>query len=236
VVPAALAALQAAKGVVSLAADVVGYFRVDYDIRGQTISLSNAALQALVADRIDKKKCSVFLPAFHRVKSGERIPVIDELNGCIRQKDTLKRKIVELRKLSPEPMAQGQETDEAKEVKKQASKLEEVCKKAEQVITEFAEFNKAITSAPQGGGYSALASAAIRQYLDVMQISHLLYLNVTSSGGEMVLGKGLFRSGKLGFIGGCVITYVLAKCSGEIVTSNTIKFEVQTVRQQLVGV
>jgi len=219
--PTITAGLEALKGVVGLAADVIGFFRVDYDIRGQTISLSNAALQALVAARIieTNKKCSVFLPAFHRVKLDDKIAVIEALNRCILQKGTLKQKIADLRKLSPKPVTEGQETEEAKKL---AGMLEEICKKAEQVIAEFLEFNKAITSPPQGGGYSALASAAIRQYVDLMHISHLLYLNVTSSGGEMVLGKGLFQSGKIGYIGGCAVTYVLAECSGKIVTANTM--------------
>ena len=37
----------------------------------------------------------------------------------------------------------------------------------------------------------------------------------------MVTGKGLFHRGKVGFLGGCVITYILAKCTGEIISANT---------------
>ena len=54
----------------------------------------------------------------------------------------------------------------------------------------------------------------MRHYLDRMQITHLLYLGVASSGGDVVLGRGLFGSGKAGYLGGCVITYVLAKMLG----------------------
>jgi hypothetical protein len=213
-----------AGGIVSSIADIVGYFRVDYDIKGQAISLSNTTLQALVARHIiGKNKCSVYLPAFHRfdLPSLEKITVIVKLNECIKRKDELKTKIYELK---------GQLLSESVEnkIKNGALKAkdiigtEEACKKAEDVIKEFAEFNKAVTSVPQGGGYSPIVSAAIRQYLDdIVKITHLLYLNVTSAGGEMVIGKGLFQWGKVGFLGGCVVTYVLADCSGQIVAANT---------------
>lgn len=209
-------------GIVSSIADIVGYFRVDYEIKGQAISLSNTALQALVASRIDKKKYPVYLPAFHRFESPEKITVINKLNDCIKSKGELKRNLYELKvKLSSAYVENKRKNGTTKE-KKQISDAEMGCKKAEDIINEFAEFNKAVTSVPQGGGYSPIASAAIRQYLNDIGVTHLLYLNVTSSGGEMVIGKGLFQWGNIGYLGGCVITYVLARCSGEIIAANTL--------------
>jgi hypothetical protein len=38
----------------------------------------------------------------------------------------------------------------------------------------------------------------------------------------MVTGEGLFQWGQVSFLGGCVITYILAKCSGEIIAADTL--------------
>lgn len=216
------AAVGAAAEVAGLAADVVGYFRAGYDIKGQTISLPNAALQALVAGRLDRRKCSVFLPAFHRLESPGDIPVVEKLNECIRRKDRLKQQVAALRGLAAGQKGQEQEAGPKDGARGQAAEIEAACKNAEQLIGQFAALNEALTSPPRGGGDCPLAAAAMRHYLDRMQITHLLYLGVASSGGDVVLGRGLFGSGKAGYLGGCVITYVLAKSSGEIVAADTI--------------
>lgn len=203
------AAVGAAAEMASLAGDVVGYFRAGYDVSDQAVALPNAALQALVAGRLDKQKCSVFLPAFHRLESSGAMPVVEKLNECIRRKDRLKQQVAALRGLSA-----GQ--------KGQAAECEAACKRAEQVIGEFAGLNEALTSPPRAGGYPPLVAAAMRHYLDRMQITHLLYLEVASSGGDSVFGRGPFGTGKAGYLGGCVITYVLARTSGEIMAADTL--------------
>ncbi len=215
------AGLQIAKGVVSSLADIVGYFRVDYDIKGQTINLSNIALHSLVAGRIAASGHSVFLPGFYHIEPSAVINVLEDFNKSITGKDRLKVAITNLKESLLDPQVVKKKKDGTPEGKSLISEAEKACENAETLIKEFAEFNKALTSAPQGGGYSPLAAAALRQYLDTKGITHLLYLTVTSGGGEMVIGRGLFYWGSVGFLGGCVVTYVLAKCSGEIMAADT---------------
>lgn len=214
------AAAGAAAEVVSLAVDVAGYLRGGYDARGQAVGLPDAALQALVAGRLDRRKCCVFLPGFHHLESGGAIPVVDKLNECVRRKDRLKRQVAALRGMAVglkalEPEAGGGPRGLAADV-------EAACKRAELAMGEFAELSQALTSPPRGGGHPPLVAAALRHWLDRMQITHLLYLGIASSGGDVVLGRGLFGSGKAGYLGGCVITYVLARTSGEIVAADSV--------------
>ena len=216
------AAVGAAGEMVGLTADVIGYFRTGYDVKGQTISLSNTALQAMVAGRVDRQKCSFFLPSFHRLESPGDIPVMDKLNCCIRRRDRLKVQAAALRSHSAGLKGREDPPGTSVEARGQASEIEAVCKKAEQVLAEFAEFNEALVSPPKGGGSPPLAVAVARHYLEKAGITHLLYLGVASSGGDMVLGQGPFHSGKAGYLGGCVITYILARCSGEIVGADTL--------------
>ncbi len=229
------AAAGAVAEVAALGVDIVGYFRTGYDVRGQAVSLPDAALRSLVAGHLDKQRCSVFLPAFHRLDSGA-IPVVEKLNECIRRKDRLKQQVAALRGLSAVQKAQGPESEsDAKDNSRgQAAEIEAACKKAELVIGEFAELNEALTTAPRSGGYPPLVAAAIRHYLDRMQITHLLHLGVASTGGDMVLGRGLFGAGKAGYLGGCVITYVLARTSGEILAADTVTGH-RTLKYELGG-
>jgi hypothetical protein len=54
--------------------------------------------------------------------------------------------------------------------------------RSEALLKAFDEFNKELTSVPEGKDYSPLARAAHRQYLDELGITHLLYLTITSIG------------------------------------------------------
>lgn len=216
------AAVGAAGELVGLTADLAGYFRAGYDVKGQTVSLLNTALQATVAGRADREKCSFFLPSFHRVESPGDIPVVSKLNDCLRKRDRLKVQVAALRSQTAGLKGPGDPARGPGEARGQASELEAVCKKAEQALAEFAEFSEALTCPPKGGGSPPLAAAVARHYLDQAGITHLLYLGVASSGGDMVLGQGPFHSGKAGYLGGCVITYILARCSGEIVAADTL--------------
>lgn len=217
------AAVGAAAEMAGLAADFIGYFRTGYDIKGQAMTLSSAALQAMVAGRVDRQRCSFFLPSFHHLESPGAIPVMEKLNGCIRRRDHLKLQIAALRSHGAGPKGQESSAGTMGEARSQASEIEAVCKKAEQVLGEFAELNESLISPPKGGGYSPLAVAVARHYLDRAKVTHLLYLGVVSCGGDMVLAQGPFHSGKAGYLGGCVVTYILAKCSGEIVAADALE-------------
>ena len=241
-----------AVGALSAAADIIGYFRIDYDIKGQEIELCDTALRARVAQGIQNHP--VYLSRFHRIPSSAVIAafnqsieqrgqlnltmaqlksaVIDQLTTEIgRNKQKIQTLEAELKKLkSPEDdeeiaektTALGQCRKQLSEAEAAKSQHESAYTRAEALIKGFDEFNKVLTSVPAGKEYSLLANAAIRQYLDEMQITHLLYLTVTSSGGEAITGKGLFQSGRVAFLGGGVVTYVLADCTGKIIAADAV--------------
>ena len=58
--------------------------------------------------------------------------------------------------------------------------------------------------------------------------THLLYLNVVSSGGEVSIRKFLWLTSGIVFLGGCVVTYVLADLSGKTLASGTLGKLTQT--------
>ena len=80
-----------------------------------------------------------------------------------------------------------------------------------------------MTAVPEGKSYSPLARVAMREYLKTGQgVTHLLYLNVVSSGGEVSIRKFLWFTHGVVFLGGCVVTYVLADLTGKTLASGTL--------------
>jgi len=202
-------------------ADIVGFFKVDYDIKGQTFDLSNIALRTLVAGKLIKeKKFPVYFPSFYRINDNENLEIIQNFGSCITYKNQLKNLTDKLKStLTSEQTTKKKKSGMAAQ-KEQIGQIETECKNAENLISDFASFIKEITSPPEKGGNSPIANAIRHQYMDKKNISHLLYVEVVSGGGEMVIGKGLFRWGKVGYLGGCVISYVLADRKGEIVVAD----------------
>jgi hypothetical protein len=202
-------------GLLSAAADIIGYFRIDYDIKGRDIKLSDTALRSLVAGRIHKYP--VHMLAFHRIPTSG---IIDTFNKRIEERTNLRSKMAQLQSQRIDPLETNQHKTE--EERKELSEAKTAYEQAEAVIKAFDDFNKALVSVPAGRSYSPLASAMVRQYLDHIGITHLLYLAVTSSGGESITSHGLFQCGKVGFLSGCVVTYALADCRGQILAADTL--------------
>lgn len=84
---------------------------------------------------------------------------------------------------------------------------------AEAVGARFDAFATAVTTAPKEGGLPPLVAAAVRESLHQSGprvVTHVLYAAVEGSGGETITKKGLFgRSGRVAFLGGCQVSYLL---------------------------
>jgi hypothetical protein len=93
---------------------------------------------------------------------------------------------------------------------------------SEAIHTEIGTFIKTITSEDNTGSGSTLAKAVFREKVRELGITHLLYLNVVSSGGEAVTQKLLWGSGNTSCFGGAVISYVLSRVEGDVLASDTL--------------
>lgn len=247
----AAALLPLATGILSGVADVVGYFRINYDIKGRAVEKSNTALQLRVAKGLD---CPAFLPYFHRMKTssiitsfrqclGERqqlLLVLAELKGEVIDKqleeikalgERIKALETELAGLkaseNEDRIAEintelGQKRAQFQAAEKVKGDAEAALARAEVLVKAFDEFNKELNTAPTGKEVTHLALAATRKYLDDNGISHLLYVSIISAGAESIAGKGLFKSGQMAYLGGGLVTYALADELGQILDSDTL--------------
>jgi hypothetical protein len=222
---------------VSQFADIAGYFRVDYELKGRPVQLSNTALHARVAEKLQHDDQAVYLMNFHRIGSA---PVMNELAACTDARAKLKAVTIELEQIAASVVVriaelkakhqasngddtQQQERSDVVQLEAAKQQAERCVTSLNAVITAFDQFVGSLTVVPEGKSHSLLATVAMRQYLDERNISHLLYLAVTSSGGESIVeAKKLFNAGGLAFLGGSAVTYILADVSGEIVAADTL--------------
>jgi hypothetical protein len=85
---------------------------------------------------------------------------------------------------------------------------------AEAVSTRFDTFATEVTTAPKDGGYPPLVRAAMRERLhgDNRKHTHVLFVGVDSSGGEMITRQSYFaKSGVAVIVGGAQVSYLLLK-------------------------
>jgi hypothetical protein len=82
--------------------------------------------------------------------------------------------------------------------------------------------NEVLLTTAEGQNASPLVAAILQEKISELQITHLLYAKIVSSGGEAITGKRMIGSGETAYLGGSVVSYVLAKVEGEIVAAGTL--------------
>jgi len=139
--------------------------------------------------------------------------------------DGLKRSLKNHGYVTPDA-GREQETDALKEEMKRETiwlnqaNMEVLASDA--IHAELGTFVKSVTAAEAGQPASKLAQAVFREKVHELGITHLLYLEVLSSGGESVTRKWLLGTGTTIFMGGAVVSYVISRVEGEILASEIL--------------
>jgi hypothetical protein len=237
----------AVTGVLSIISDIIGYFQVNYEIKGQKFSIESQALQSIVASHLDQE-FEVFINNFGVI---ENSPIINSFSELLSKKkkideqieamkrivaktdEEIKKKKDELDKLEKPPAkdAKKNETNpnmpKIEQIKDDIKKLNEknevpvnAIKNSEELGKSILAFSESVTKAVDEKTLPLLAKAALRQQLTNLGITHLLYLKMLSSGGEAMTLKSRMDSGKTAFIGGAVFSFILADKKGKILGSD----------------
>jgi hypothetical protein len=167
---------------------------------------------------------------------------VDRINAEIVKRKTaevkvIQDKIAELKKRSGEL----KDTQQDREEKKRTLKIDQENKLLEspnEVITEanvniansqslgkaFLEFADSATKSADSNTLPLMLKAALRKHIKTNGITHLLNLKILSSGGEAITMKHrfLFWRTNSSFIGGSVISYILAEKNGLIIAADTV--------------
>lgn len=195
--------INALSGVTGSLANLLALFRSDYTLYPVTTTIDSNTLYTAIAHFLVKSRRQV-LP-FPPISTDDNEPsLLTLINNLIRKLNTI----------ASEP------------------NLPDILKNLED------ELRKAFLPAPpsikqanssdqvqtNGKTESVLARALLSEYLSRAEHStHQLTARVTAVGSDMISRKQLFSSGRLLFIGGCTIEYMLAKADGRIVAADLVQ-------------
>lgn len=186
--------------IISSIADIAGYFRVDYDIKGQEFDLDSDAITAIVTGEISRT---------HDVYT----------NNFSISDDIYKSEIL---KCLDRLVMNRVKVETSKEALKDKEKAVSAITESESIIKAFDEFVLSITTAEEGKEQPLIVLATMRDYIKQMGITHLLYLKISSSGGEAITQKRIFGSGHITYMGGSTISYILAQRDGKVISADTL--------------
>jgi hypothetical protein len=239
--------LPAVTRVTGTAADIPGNFKSVYSFRDRNTAVKTDGLIAAVAGAMKSEKRHVYIYNFYSMDTtGPQSKLMNMYAGVldcssrlaqsrnrllyfIRKKtgtlEGLKRSLNNHGYITPDP-GKEQETDALKEEMKRETvwlnqaNMEVLASDA--IHAELGTFVKSVTAADAGQTASTLAQAVFREKVHELGITHLLYLEVLSSGGESVTRKWLLGTGTTSFMGGAVVSYVISRVEGEVLASEIL--------------
>ena len=245
----AAAVLAAAPLVLGALADIVSYFKVDYNVAGQEFTLASEAAMASIAGGLSG--LDVRVHGLNTIAESEIVRRFTDLLGLqqdlLTSKQVLEANVVtpaaaavkeresELGELNAAIAKAEQGSEARKELKQRGQRLKNELDTtnaalqqanaaviaSESVLRAFGEFVAVITTPKDDGALPALQQAVLRNQIHDEKITHLLFIKLVSSGGEAITKKSLWGSGQTAYIGGCTLAYILAEANGTIVLADT---------------
>ena len=206
--------IPAVVSVVGSIADIMGFFRTNYSITGQEFTLKNDALTANIAKNLSKPK--KYILSFQII---EKSKIIEDFVTFLKNKLELEKTKDKLKHKSKEIRVCSKTTPQSQ---LDLTEIEAAIIDSETIISACNDFVKSITTVAEEGSLSLLVQAAVREFIRDKEITHILYLNIVSSGGEAITKQSsLARVLNTSFIGGSAFAYILAEKDGKIIISDT---------------
>ena len=234
-------------GIVGTAAGSTRSSRGDYSLCEGGTPLITSSLVAAVAGALRSEKRNIYVYNFYALDTtGPQSKLMNMYAGMLdcssrlaqsrnrllyfisKKNDRLTELRTRMKKNDGQYSQNHQAVTEAESLHEEAGQVREWLDRANPAIlasdaihTELGTFVKNITMENPAGG-SKLAQAVYREKVRDLGITHLLYLRVTSSGGETVTRKWLWGSGDTSYFGGAVISYILSRVQGDVLVSDTL--------------
>lgn len=200
---AMISALSSAAGA---AASVASWFRRDKNADGFDLTVENTTARLLLAHSIQQHKVS--LAGFGLVKHSSLLQALT----------TLLEKLHELIDSAAQLAAQASSLP-AGEPK---TTLEGALTASQLLLETVGKLIDGLTAAPPPGTVPALRRALTAEQMLDPTYTHFLYVQVEAAGGQTVTDKSLWRSAQISYVGGGVLSYVLAETHGTIVAADVL--------------
>ncbi|MDX1997459.1 MAG: hypothetical protein SF066_07040 [Thermoanaerobaculia bacterium] len=222
-------------GVLGAASEVAAFFRVQREILGRPVRLAESAALAEVARHLDSS-AGVWLPSMPGgVAPASLVERLRRLRAA--QRDALAlRRAFETRLAVVDPGRLEEINNERAELQARRPEIgeEEFAIKSEELaveesglrnalgqwgrvqadfdplLAEFADFDRELTTVPAGTGRSLLDLVSeVDAVRSLGPEARLLIVQIVSQGAELHIAKTAWTSGRLHYVGGVVLQYVL---------------------------
>jgi hypothetical protein len=234
--------LLAAPYAVSAIAELASYFRTDYKMFGRDFKVNSDALLTAIAGEIvnesppSSRKVYIYnnylldIPPImtynayntHQDPKLETLTLIeiftlycDLVNEAAICSSAIKSRVDE-----------NKDTKDPK-LKEELAKASNAINNTDVILKSASEFIKAVTTIETGQTKSKMGNGLLRDKIrrlgDKNGITHLLSITIPSSGGDTITVRK-FLNNSTKYLGGLVISFVLASVSGEILEANTVSY------------
>lgn len=236
---------------VGAAADIASFFKIDREISPRAVKLSKRAMVADITRAIaanEKHKVNAIL--LPELNFRQPSPLATAIEGLLEKRrkaiglraglkkhykpelDLLKQKKAGLAKAKA-VLAKDKTNQQLKagvqSLEGEVASFEQARKEWQGLDTRFAALIDgaaamvdAVTGRPKGAQSPLEVVAAVdllHQHTDAM----VLFIDIASQGAEIEVTKSVWGSGRISYIGGMVLTYILLDKNGGYVTSGTVK-------------
>ena len=226
VAPVALATgvaslMASVRSAVGLAADVSGYLRTSYKIANQDFEVREQALLSSVAGALASRNIKGFIPGFHAAGESELLRDIADLGWRAVRLEAQKEALAsQLPKPDKGGAAGGQQSSGETE---HLAEVAAAVRETDAALTFFKVLRELWAGAKEAGeDRSKLSRALAREQVEKLDVTHLLWLGNLSNGGEATVRDRLVREDSVGFMGGAVVSFILAHPDGEVLAADTL--------------
>jgi hypothetical protein len=202
----AAAMISALSNAAGAAASVASWFRREKNVDGFDLTVENTTARLLLAHSIQQHKVS--LAGFGLVKHSSLLQALT----------TLLEKLHELIDSAAQLAAQASSLPASE----QRTTLEDALTASQLLLETVGKLIDGLTAAPPPGTVPALRRALTAEQMLDPTYTHFLYVQVEAAGGQTVTDKSLWRSAQISYVGGGVLSYVLAETHGTIVAADVL--------------
>jgi len=209
-------AVTALATLVGAASGVAAWFRNNYDIKSRTVAIKQRTAMTLIAHAIPTY--AVYIAGF---MPGSQSDLLAALSALMGDRLALDERAALL-------------SARAKTLADEALKtaLQTAATTSATLATTADEFIKGLITSPAAGTEPMLNRLLVAEQVGADRYTHYLSVQVETSGGETVTEKSLWNSGRLTYVGGGVLSYVLAERGGRVVAADAVPiFSEMTMRK-----
>lgn len=206
--------------------DLLTLFRSEYKVTERDFDVKDPALVSSVAGSLARKGFTISIPNFY---FSEESAILSDLTNLSMQAAHLKVQREALASMLPKPKEKEEPDkpedkppeEQNEEQQKRLAEIAAAVRQTDAALASFEGFRASWITVSQGQTQSKLEKALVRERIDTLGITHLLWLGNLSSGGETTVRNSFPKGDRIGFMGGAAVSFVLADTSGKVLDGNT---------------